>query len=138
MLNFSYRIQVQRWCSKQLYTIPGNVIAKEKLLRTSGTRLESILEDQEMEMVFSLRFRCLGFRGVSSASNTSTELVLQARGSLCRRMKAAGNHSPGSHATNAGFRRFIFTTGLPATCLRNVGLAFWERSQSKGQDIGLG
>lgn len=140
MLNFRYLIQVQRWCSKQLYTIPGNVIDKEKLLRRSGTRLESILEDQEKEMVSSLRFSCLGFKGVSSASNTSTKFGLQVRGWLCRRMMAAGSHSPGSHVTNIGFWRFvfIFTTGLPAACLQNVGLAFWECFQSKSQDIGLG
>lgn len=66
VLNCSYFIQVQRWCSKQLYMFPGNVIAKEKLLRTSGTRLEFILEDQEMEMMFPLRFSCLVFRGFSS------------------------------------------------------------------------
>lgn len=52
MLNFSYFVQVQRWCSKLLYMFPGDVTAKEKLLRTSGTRLEFILEDQEMEMMF--------------------------------------------------------------------------------------
>lgn len=75
MLNFSY--PSKRWCSKQLYTIPRNVIAKEKLLLMSGTSLESTLGEQEMEMVFSLRFRCLGFRGVSSPSNTSTEFILQ-------------------------------------------------------------
>lgn len=66
MLNFNYLVQVQRWCSKQLCMFPGNVIDKEKLLRTSGTRLEFILEDQEMEMMFPLRFRCLVFRGFSS------------------------------------------------------------------------
>lgn len=52
MLNLSYFVQVQRWCSKLLYIFPGDVIAKEKLLRTSGTGLEFILEDQEMEMKF--------------------------------------------------------------------------------------
>lgn len=137
VLNFSYLIQVQGWCSKLLYTISGNVIAKEKLLTMSGTRLESIL-DQEMEMVFSLRFRCLDVRGVSSTSNTSTEFVLQVRGLLCWRMMTAGSHSPGSHATNIGFQKFVFTTGLPATFLKNVGLAFWECFQRKGQDLGLG
>lgn len=43
-----------------------------------------------------------------------------------------GNHSPSSHTTNIGFQRFVFTMGLPAKCLQNVGLAFWECFQSKG------
>lgn len=82
MLNFSY--PSKRWSSKHLYTTPGNVFAKEKLLLMSGTRLESTLGEQELEMVFSLRFRCLGFRGVSSPSNTSTEFILQVRRSSVR------------------------------------------------------
>lgn len=90
-----------------------------------------------MEMVFSLRFRCLGFRRVSSTSSTSAAFALQVRGSPCQKMMTAGSHSPGSHATNIGFRRFVFTTALPVTFLQNVGLTFWERFQRKSQDLGL-
>jgi len=99
---------------------------------TTGTRLESTLGHQEKEMVISFRFRCLGFRGVSSTSRTSTEFVLQMRGSLCRRMMTSGSHSPSARAANIGFQRVVFTTGLPVTCLQNAGLAFWECFQNKG------
>lgn len=59
VLDFSYLIQAQSWCSEQLDLIPGEVLTKEKLLSTSRSRSESISEDQEMEIVFSLQLGSL-------------------------------------------------------------------------------